>query len=510
MPAILAFRAYFSYLRAKEADEAVIQEYHCLPLSKRLPYKWPLAIDLLVEAYTHATEGRILRYFTKLIAPLGPTFEQKLLGAIGIDTLDPKNIEAILSTQFSDFGMGDRPRIWKPFIGPGIFTQDGEDWKHSRDLLRTLFMSKRLGSFQEVQESAEALIKCISVGKFVDFQPLIFSLTLDTTTYLLFGRSIRSLTDGNKEAQAFGEAFRISQEYLSHRGRLGPLYWLLNTKRFRDSNAVVHRWIDNEIGAALKTYNSIDVKTGSRKSTDSGFLGSLLEDNQDPKVLRDAMLNVLLAGRDTTGCLLTWTLRLLVSHDQVMTKLRDEVREIVGVGRKGRLPDRNDIKKMHYLSYVLKEVLRLYPSVPINSRTATKTTALPTGGGLDGRAPVLVRKGTALGFPVYCMHRRTDLYGNDAELFRPERWDPDDVANEVDLRSIGWGYLPFNGGPRVCIGQEFALLESSYLIVRLLQEFHSFEPDPTRPMPTVAQEKQDVTLVLASGDGCWIRALAEI
>ncbi len=101
-------------------------------------------------------------------------------------------------------------------------------------------------------------------------------------------------------------------------------------------------------------------------------------------------------------------------------------------------------------------MLRLYPSVPLNSRAAVTTTALPTGGGSDGTASVFIKKGTAVGYAVYAMHRRKDLYGSDAESFRPERWDPNDLSNEVDLKKIGWGYLPFNDGPRVCLGQEFA------------------------------------------------------
>lgn len=508
IPVLLFISLYARHLQAEKANALYAKKFHCQPL-KTLPFRWPLALDLLWQAYNHAMEGRILRFFTMLIAPLPPTFEQRLLGISGIDTVDPKNIEAVLATQFTSFGMGDRPDVWKPFIGPGIFTQDGEDWKHSRDLLRPLFLSKREDNFLEVQESVEALIKCIPDGKVVDFQPLFFKFTLDTTTFLLFGRSIRSLAEENKEADAFGEAFRVSQEYLSHRGRLGPLHWLLNTKRFRNANAVVHKWIDGEIGEALLAYKSNIKDSTSRKPTDFGFLGSLLEESQDPKVLRDAMLNVLLAGRDTTGCLLTWTMRMLVKHKHVMDKTRKEIKAIVGVGSEARNPDRNDIKKMLYLANVFKEVLRLYPSVPINARAAIKTTVLPTGGGSDGTAPILVKKGTAVGYAVYAMHRRTELYGSDAETFRPERWDPNEEANEVDLKNIGWGYLPFNGGPRVCLGQEFALLESSYVIIRLLQDFSDFEYDPAKEMPAVGQEKQDVTLVLSSGDGCWVRARAE-
>ncbi len=108
------------------------------------------------------------------------------------------------------------------------------------------------------------------------------------------------------------------------------------------------------------------------------------------------------------------------------------------------------------LRKVIVQVLRLYPSVPLNSRAAVKTTVLPTGGGPNGTAPVYVKKGTAVGYGVYIMHRRKELYGSDAEAFRPERWDPN-VKNEVDLKNIGWGYLPFNGGPRVCIGRKYPL-----------------------------------------------------
>jgi len=104
------------------------------------------------------------------------------------------------------------------------------------------------------------------------------------------------------------------------------------------------------------------------------------------------------------------------------------------------------------------------------------------------------------------MHRRTDLYGNDANEFRPERWDLKDESNDVSLKNINWGWLPFNGGPRVCLGQEFALLESSYAIVRLLQTFSSFEYAGEEEMPDVGEERQEVTLVLQSADGCFIMA----
>lgn len=93
--------------------------------------------------------------------------------------------------------------------------------------------------------------------------------------------------------------------------------------------------------------------------------------------------------------------------------------------------------------------------MPINSRTALEATTLPRGGGPDGTKPLMVRKGEAVGYSVYVMHRWKKIYGEDADDFRPERWDPQG-KNVVNLKNVGYGYLPFNGGPRVCLGREFS------------------------------------------------------
>lgn len=112
--------------------------------------------------------------------------------------------------------------------------------------------------------------------------------------------------------------------------------------------------------------------------------------------------------------------------------------------------------------------LRLYPVVPTNGRYAIKDTVLPRGGGPNGDSPVLIKKGEIVAYHVWALHRRKDIYGPDADEFRPERWA------SPDLRP-SWGYLPFNGGPRICVGQQFALTEAGYTIVRLLQTFGSME-----------------------------------
>lgn len=132
--------------------------------------------------------------------------------------------------------------------------------------------------------------------------------------------------------------------------------------------------------------------------------------------------------------------------------------------------------------------LRLHPVVPRNEREAVRDTVLPLGGGKDGLSPVFVAKGTLVSYNIYAMHRRTDIYGPDAGEFRPGRW-----ANGK-LQPC-WGYLPFNGGPRICIGQRYALTEVSYVLVRMAQEFRVLESRD--PGPWV----ESLALTLSSRNG---------
>jgi cytochrome P450 len=129
-----------------------------------------------------------------------------------------------------------------------------------------------------------------------------------------------------------------------------------------------------------------------------------------------------------------------LSHNsRVLNSLRHEVE-----GLQGRLPNYEDIKNMKYLEFVMKEALRLHPPVPLNSRVACNDTFIPRGGGADGKAPVFVENGKMIVYQVYSMHRRPDLWGADANEFRPERWE---TARPM------FAFLPFNAGPRVCPGK---------------------------------------------------------
>lgn len=147
--------------------------------------------------------------------------------------------------------------------------------------------------------------------------------------------------------------------------------------------------------------------------------------------------------------------------------------------------------------------LRLYPPVPLNNREAVQTTILPTGGGPDGNKPMLVRKGELVVFSQYVNSRKKNIYGADAYEFRPERWESGELGN------VRWAYFPFSGGPRQCLGEDFAQMEISYTIVRMLQTFSQILLPQEEPNEPIGSERQRLTLVLSSAEGCKVEIRQE-
>ncbi|KAH4212502.1 hypothetical protein HBI26_064000 [Parastagonospora nodorum] len=391
--------------------------------------------------------------------------------------------------------MGPRRAITSPMFGDGIFTQEGSKWKHSRDMLRPQLQYKQYENLEVFRSAVDDLIQRMQDSDgVIDLQPLFFRLTLDTTTAFLFGESVRSLiTPEAAGERTFASAFNTAQRWVTNRFRLLDLYWLIDGKEFRQACQDVHQFADQIIDRNLSSDRGDNDGAGKYV-----FLDTIAKETTDRNALRGQIINLLAAGRDTTACLLSWTLFLLVRHTPVLEKLRTEIATTCGTSSE---LSRDDLKGMSYLQNVIKETLRLYPSVPVNTRTTTRTTVLPTGGGPDRTSPVLIPKGSAVAFSVYSMHRRPDLYGMDAELFRPERWE-EELPMQQDPTKAKWGYLPFHGGPRTCLGMDFALTEAAYVVVRLLQRFQSITLPAGEKVELVGVEKQDMTIVIAIKEGC--------
>lgn len=194
-------------------------------------------------------------------------------------------------------------------FGDGIFTQEGVAWKHSRETLRLQFLHKQYEDLEVFNQAIGDLLDTISDavikhGGIVDLQPLFFRLTLDTTTSFLFGESTRSLKQPDAAGeQTFADAFNLAQEYVAKRFRLLDLYWLIGGRKFKQACKRVHDFADQIIDRNLSKERIADHTRNSYI-----FLDSLAETTPDRVALRGQIINILAAGRDTTACLLSWTL----------------------------------------------------------------------------------------------------------------------------------------------------------------------------------------------------------
>lgn len=206
-----------------------------------------------------------------------------------------------------DYGFGDRSSVFAPLLGNGISTQEGAAWKHSRELLRKQFIRMQYQNMDVSREHVDSFLECLYAYEgAIDLQPLFFKLTLDTTTALLLGRSVHSLradevTDtGNK---AFAENFDMAQGGLAKRFRLAPWHSLYSPSQFRRSCSVAHQFVDNYI-----LERGVEKEKGDGQGSSESFVDQLAQESGSREMLRDQILNILLAGRDTTACCLSWTL----------------------------------------------------------------------------------------------------------------------------------------------------------------------------------------------------------
>ncbi|KAJ5113103.1 N-alkane-inducible cytochrome P450 [Penicillium angulare] len=413
----------------------------------------------------------------------GRTHTIIILGHEVITTCDPECIKTILATKFTDFGIGPRESAWGPLLGRGIFTTDGPSWQHSRALIRPGFTRSQVSDLETFETHVQALIKCLPTenGVTVDLQPLFFNLTIDSATDFLLGHSVHTQGSAPGTAsQEFSEGFDYAASFLHKREEVGKLAFLVGGRKFKEACANVHKFTDGYIHEALR---------GGNKVGRYNLLAELAEQSNDPIQIRNELLNILLAARDTTAGLLSSVFYLLSRNPEKWNKLNQEIEAMAG----GQIPDYKVLKEMPYLKAVLNETLRLFPPVPINARYALKDTTLPRGGGPDGLSPMFVPKGARMFYSVWALHRLPETWGNDADTFRPERW-----LDEKNPLRPGWGYLPFNGGPRLCLGQQSALVETSYLIVRMLQTFERIEPRD--PLPW----KEHLAVTMSCQSGCKI------
>ncbi|GES57063.1 cytochrome P450 alkane hydroxylase [Aspergillus terreus] len=449
LKALFGFVAlYLAILAIKQRLALRASAGHAVRIQGRPLY---FGLDMLWETLMHAKKRQFLDLQRTRFQKYGNTFGTKRLATTVIMTCEPSNIKTILSLRFQDYEL-KRLSSFGPLLGKGIFTTDGAEWMKSRAMLRPNFDKPQLMNLEMFESLMQEMFELIpDNGDTVDLQKLFFCYTVDSATEFLFGQGVHSLrklrpgSAGDDTEIQFAAAFNYAQGSARVRHRLGPLKALYHDRKATECNKICHQLAEECIDKALQA--QADDASGNNKRYI--FLEELLAQTKNRRRIRDELLNILLAGRDTTASLLSNLFFMLARNPHIWQKLRTEVAIL-----DGQTPTYDQLRSFKYLKYCLNESLRVHPVIPVNARFATKDTVLPVGGGPDGQSPAFVPRGSMIVYDVYNMHHRQDLYGPDADEFRPERWE--------HLRPR-WEYLPFNGGPRICLGQQYALTEAGYV-----------------------------------------------
>ncbi|XP_078439466.1 cytochrome P450 704C1-like isoform X2 [Wolffia australiana] len=381
-----------------------------------------------------------------------------------IYTNDPAVIEHILSTNLYNYGKGSYTYdIMKDLFGDGIFIVDGAKWRHQRKLAGSMLSTRSLKEASTTAFKKKAIMLASILGeaadtdKEIDLQDIFTKVTMDSLFQVFFGMDPNHLQNTNGETKQFVQALDKSNELINARF-VDPLWKL---KKFLNigSAAVLKEKIKTVDDYLFKLIRSEINRIENTKEVRQDLLARFLDErSSDPetltdKYLRDIILNFVVSGKDTTASCLAWFFYLMCVNPNIERTIIDEITDSVGApGTEtyeeftGKLNEES-LGKMKFFHAALIETLRLYPSLPMNGRVCISDDTLPDG--CD------IRAGEFIVFQPYCMGRMKSLWGEDAEIFRPERWI--DAAGNL-ITENPFKFTPFRGGPG------FALERSSLTV----------------------------------------------
>lgn len=467
IPAFVAcFCLLFIYgvpaVRNHLARKRVSRERGCQP-PPSVAQKDPIfGLDVVLQLFRSYEGGRRNVAFKKQIETYGSTFQWKTYGTTRIFTIEPDNLRAVFSTDFKNWGLQPlRLGPWEPFVGKGIMDSDGAFWKHSRALIQPTFSREQIADLESFDVHLQRMLELIPRDgtTTVDMQPLFARLILDVSTEFLFGESVECLTTKTTlDATSFLKAFNYGQAGIGKRLQLPQWTLFTRDEKFWSSCKIARDFVDKYVDQALRRSECPTPDKPGKYI----LAWELAKETKNRDDIRNQLLNVFLPGHDAIAVLLTNCFFNLARHPEVYAKLRQE---IIPLGDSELTFDR--IKSLKYLRSVIDETFRLTPTVGQTARIALHDTVLPTGGGPTGTAPMYVKKGSNVQMNFYALHKRVEVYGADAEVFRPERWQ--------SLKLSHWDYLPFGGGPRICPAQHMTFAQAGFTIVRILQQFRAIE-----------------------------------
>lgn len=316
----------------------------------------------------------------------------------------------------------------------------------------------------------------------------------------LFGKPLGFLEpEVPAEATEFYEAFLKANAWSIKRRDSGWLQFQLSrfkeNKEFKDAYTIVHRYVDKQVARALRESSDSSNKTSSEDLTVRKryvLLDEITREIRDPIELRYHVLAVFLPARDSAAIAVNNMLFQLARHPHIWAKLRKQALEL------GDSPlTFEKLKSLVDFRYVLHETIRTVGPAARVWRMAVRDTVLPTGGGPDQKSPIFVPSGTPVVSGTWAMNHDKEVWGDDVNEFKPDRWRG---------RKPLWEFVPFWGGPRICPAQQQVLTNAIYLIVKLAQRFERIENcDPVfeyiqRISPSV-ESQNGVKVAFKNGSG---------
>ncbi|KAL6779702.1 CYP97A5 [Auxenochlorella protothecoides x Auxenochlorella symbiontica] len=425
----------------------------------------------------------------------GPVFRLTFGVKSFVIVSDPALAKQILSTNASNYSKGILSEILDFVMGQGLIPADGEVWKIRRraivPALHRQYLNSMLNMFGECSlHGAAVLSKAAEEGTMVEFENFFSRLALDIIGKAVFNYDFDSLTHDDPVIKAVYLTLREAE----YRSTFPIPYWnsaLLRqlVPRQREVQSAL-QLINRKLGELIE--NSRSLAEREDKAFEEEFLSrsdpSILHfliaagDDVTSKQLRDDLMTMLIAGHETTAAVLTWTLHCLATHPEAMARLQREVDEVLG----DRLPALADYQALRYTTRVINEAMRLYPQPPVLIRRAL---------GDDTLQGFRLPKGSDIFISVWNLHR------SPAHWDRPEAFDPDrfDLAgptpNEI---TTGFAYLPFGGGRRKCIGDQFALMESVVALAVLARRFDVAVP------PDAPEVGMTTGATIHTANGLWL------
>ena len=447
------------------------------------PPSYPI-IGCLVSFYQN--RHRLLDWYTEHLSqsPTQTIVVRRLGARRTVVTANPCNVEYILKNNFNNFPKG-KPftEILGDLLGCGIFNVDGELWSTQRKLASHEFSTRSLRDFivktleEEVQQRLIPLLEWASSGShIVDLQDVLRRLTFDTICKVSLGNDPCCL-DLSQPLPPLVVAFDSASEISAMRAA-APVFLMWKIKRalnlgseksLKEAVKLVHESVLEIIRIKKK-----EIAENNNNNNNGGdLLARLLEAGHDEIMVRDMVISIIMAGRDTTSAAMTWLFWLLSKHPSKEALIVKEMKEVFGGGggednddelMMTRPFDYEGLKEMRFLKACLCESMRLYPPVAWDSKHAAGGSVLPDG--------TWVGKGDRVTYFPYGMGRMEVLWGKDCHEFKPERWFDEPGEDNGVLKPVNPYKFPvFQAGPRVCLGKEMAFIQMEYVVASILNRF---------------------------------------